>query len=99
MNRKVESIVPPIIASLLSIGIIGAVTIREKSISSSNERENYVVSDKIMADRKKSIVSKNSIILVKDGIVQMTIPVEKVGQTCIDGKEVIVSWTNEKCNE
>lgn len=41
----------------------------------------------------------NSIILLKDGIVQTVIPVEKVAETCIDGQVVIVSWKKEKCDE
>jgi len=100
-TRKILIGLLAICAIIEIIFIINCLFLKEETKSFPDERENFVVSDKIMTKRKQSVVPAKgkSIILLKNGIVQMVIPVVKVGQTCIDKREVIVSWTEEKCKE
>jgi hypothetical protein len=73
----------------------------ENSYDPTGERKERVVSDKVMAERKKSIVPGQGygLAILKDGVFQMTIPVRDVGHTCVDGQEVIIAKTDEKCKE
>ena len=94
---------------LLIVAVSVAVTWILTSSYCSNEcectvptgKDKKVVSDKVMEERRKSIVPGTAfgLIVTKNGVVQMTIPVKDIGHTCVDGQEVIISKTLEKCKE